>query len=271
MSIRNSEKDKTIYSLPFQTFPAFLSPFFVHSPAPSLEDCLQSGRYRCLDQTTWEDHQEYPWHADRKTYDICKECKNQSNNGHNANKSPVINAHLGLKKALSLSFFKWINDGNSSIMLRPSSIIGEWQNEHRTLQGSLCSTDLDVGSYHSRLWWPSEKLISSLWKMAAHWNGAALYFNISLSSSRPDYFTFRLLTMLRLAGRAMAQLRIKWLFTTKLIFHFATMTTCIVEGIELVVRFVNSVGSALLPLLYLRRMLTTCLLLIHFEWNTGWI
>lgn len=29
------------------------------------------------------------------------------------------------------------------------------------------------GSYHSRLWWPLVKLMSSLWKMAAHWNGAA--------------------------------------------------------------------------------------------------
>ena len=33
--------------------------------------------------------------------------------------------------------------------------------------------DLSVGSYHSRSWWPLVKLMSSLWKMAAHWKGAA--------------------------------------------------------------------------------------------------
>ena len=58
-------------------------------------------------------------------------------------------------------------------MLRPSSMMGLWQKEQRTLQGSLCSVDLEDGSYHSRLWWPFLKLMSSLWKMAAHWKGAA--------------------------------------------------------------------------------------------------
>ena len=58
-------------------------------------------------------------------------------------------------------------------MLRPSSMMGLWQNEQRTLHGSLCSVDLEDGSYHSRLWWPFLKLMSSLWKMAAHWKGAA--------------------------------------------------------------------------------------------------
>jgi hypothetical protein len=51
--------------------------------------------------------------------------------------------------------------------------MGLWQNEQRTLQGSWCSVDLVDGSYHSRLWWPFLKLMSSLWKMAAHWKGAA--------------------------------------------------------------------------------------------------
>lgn len=53
-------------------------------------------------------------------------------------------------------------------------MMGLWQNEQRTLQGSLCSVDLEDGSYHSRLWWPFLKLMSSLWKMAAHWKGAAV-------------------------------------------------------------------------------------------------
>jgi hypothetical protein len=58
-------------------------------------------------------------------------------------------------------------------MFLPSSMMGLWQKEQRTLQGSLCSIDFELGSYHSRSWCPLEKLISSLWKMAAHWNGAA--------------------------------------------------------------------------------------------------
>lgn len=33
--------------------------------------------------------------------------------------------------------------------------------------------DFSVGSYHSREWWPWVKLMSVLWKMAAHWKGAA--------------------------------------------------------------------------------------------------
>jgi hypothetical protein len=76
--------------------------------------------------------------------------------------------YLGLKNALSSSVFKWIKLGNSRIILRPSSMIGEWQYEQRTLHGSLCSIDFSVGSYHSRSWWPLVKLMSSLWKMAAH-------------------------------------------------------------------------------------------------------
>lgn len=68
---------------------------------------------------------------------------------------------------------RWIKLGNSRIMFLPSSMIGLWQYEQRTLHGSLCSTLLSVGSYHSRSWWPFWKLMSSLWKMAAHWKGAA--------------------------------------------------------------------------------------------------
>lgn len=33
--------------------------------------------------------------------------------------------------------------------------------------------DFVDGSYHSRLWWPEVKFMSVLWKMAAHWKGAA--------------------------------------------------------------------------------------------------
>lgn len=82
--------------------------------------------------------------------------------------------------------------------------MGEWQKEQRTLHGSLCSMDFVDGSYHSSEWWPCVKLMSSLWKMAAHWKGAAkqcklLEFLGCNVGKR---------TVLRLAGRAMAQLAV---------------------------------------------------------------
>jgi hypothetical protein len=62
-----------------------------------------------------------------------------------------MHTHLGLNSALaSGSSFKWTKLGNNRIMLRPSSMMGAWQYEQRTLQGNLCSMDFDVGSYHSR-------------------------------------------------------------------------------------------------------------------------
>lgn len=86
-----------------------------------------------------------------------------------------VGAHLGLNRSLSSWFSKSIRLGNNKIMFRPSSMIGLWQNEQRILQGSLCSMDFSVGSYHSKSWCPFEKLTSSLWKMAAHCSGAAIH------------------------------------------------------------------------------------------------
>ena len=57
-------------------------------------------------------------------------------------------------------------------LVRPSSMIGERQYEQVILQGSLCLVVFSPLSYHTRSWWPLVKLMSSLWKMAAHWNGA---------------------------------------------------------------------------------------------------
>lgn len=58
-------------------------------------------------------------------------------------------------------------------MFLPSSIMGEWQKEQRTLQGRWWDMDFEEGSYHSRPWWPEVKFMSVLWKIAAHWKGAA--------------------------------------------------------------------------------------------------
>ncbi len=85
--------------------------------------------------------------------------------------------HLGLNFAFASAVFKCTKLGNSKIIFLPSSIIGLWQNEQRTLHGSWCSMLLLVGSYHSKSWCPCVKLMSSLWKIAAHWNGAAITYH----------------------------------------------------------------------------------------------
>lgn len=57
-------------------------------------------------------------------------------------------------------------------MFLPSSMIGVRQYAQLTLQGSLCTQVFSELSYHPRSWWPCVKLMSSLWNIAAHWNGA---------------------------------------------------------------------------------------------------
>jgi hypothetical protein len=42
------------------------------------------------------------------------------------------------------------------------------------------------GSYHSRLWWPCVKFMSVLWKIAAHWKGAAVLSQMVSSSPSED-------------------------------------------------------------------------------------
>lgn len=74
----------------------------------------------------------------------------------------ILSTHRGLKFSRSFLDLKCIKEGNSRIMFLPSSMIGLWQNEQRTLHGNLCSAVFSVGSYHSRWWWPLVKLISSL-------------------------------------------------------------------------------------------------------------
>lgn len=72
----------------------------------------------------------------------------------------------------SAGSLKSINVGKSKIMFLPSSMIGVRQYAQLTLQGSLWTQVFSELSYQPRSWWPWVKLMSSLWKMAAHWNGA---------------------------------------------------------------------------------------------------
>lgn len=65
-----------------------------------------------------------------------------------------------------------MSEGNSKIIFLPSSMIGDLQYPQVTLHGSLCLVVFSELSYHTRSWWPLVKLMSSLWKMAAHWKGA---------------------------------------------------------------------------------------------------
>lgn len=83
-------------------------------------------------------------------------------------------AYDGSKFFLSSSFLKSMRVGKSKIMFLPSSIIGVRQYAQLTLHGSLCTHVLSDDSYQPRSWWPRVKLMSSLWKMAHHWKGAAI-------------------------------------------------------------------------------------------------
>ena len=121
--------------------------------------------------------------------------------------------YFGAKFFLASSEVNLIRLGNNSIILRPSSIIGvlpinsrsAWvwhicdqsvnryepavpvnlQCLHLTLQGNVCSSRLLSGLYHSRFWWPKWKLISSLWNIAAHWNGAPALSQSYLNEQSP--------------------------------------------------------------------------------------
>lgn len=72
----------------------------------------------------------------------------------------------------SSGVLKSIKVGNNKIMFLPSSMMGVLQYAQLTLHGSLWTQVFSELSYHPRSWWPWVKLMSSLWKIAAHWNGA---------------------------------------------------------------------------------------------------
>lgn len=123
--------------------------------------------------------------------------------------------------------------------------MGEWQKEQRTLQGSLCSMDFSVGSYHSRSWWPWVKFMSSLWKMAAHWKGAAINVRC-VTCLNP--IKMMLLTVLGLTGGAMAQLAVQRLPSAELVLDFSAMAVGLILDIEVVGLLVDTVRCALFPL-----------------------
>lgn len=159
--------------------------------------------------------------------------------------------YLGAKLSLSCWLLNLMSEGKSKIMLRPSSMIGLWQKEQRTLQGSWCSVDLEDGSYHSRSWWPFLKLMSSLWKMAAHWKGAAeaVVSTLVQGITRITRLKLSRLTMLGLACSAVAQLAIQWLLSAELVLDFAAVACGFVAGLEVLIGFVNLVGSLGLPVI----------------------
>jgi hypothetical protein len=62
-----------------------------------------------------------------------------------------------------------------------------------------------------------------------------------------DMHDWKLLTMLSLACRAMAQFGIEWNLATWLMFDFAAMTTRVVNTMGIFVRIENAVWCSLLP------------------------
>lgn len=102
--------------------------------------------------------------------------------------------------------------------------------------------------------------MSSLWKMAAHWNGAAVECQ---SYGMPSSVRVRL-TMLGLASGAMAQLRVQWLLTRQLVLDLAAVAARLVTDLEVLVGFVDSVRRSLLPLRQAFGLLTASLIFVHF-------
>jgi len=144
--------------------------------------------------------------------------------------------------------------------------MGEWQKEQRTLQGSLCSRDFSVGSYHSREWWPWVKFMSSLWKIAAHWNGAAVVQLITrLAIMLYKLEAWILHTMLCLTRRTMTQLTIQRLTPTQLIRDFPAVAISLVLDVKVLVLLVHAVWRALLPFGDTGRRLALVLRVIHFH------
>lgn len=84
--------------------------------------------------------------------------------------------------------------------------------------------------------------MSVLWKMAAHWKGAAGY---------------------------LAQLAIQRLFPRKLVLDLAAMAIGLVLDVELLVVLVYTVRGALLPLGDPRRRLAASLVLVHGDGSRG--
>lgn len=75
--------------------------------------------------------------------------------------------------------------------------------------------------------------------------------------------------VLRLAGRAVAQLGVEGLFAAELVFYLAAVAFGFVAGIELIVGLVDAVGRALLPLAESGRGLTAGLILVHGDGEVG--
>jgi hypothetical protein len=92
------------------------------------------------------------------------------------------------------------------------------------------------------------KLMSSLWKIAAHWKGAPE----SLSASRKwpwDALARR--TMESLAGCAVAVLRVQRLLPVQLVFDPAAVAAGLVKNLEVIRVLVHLVGRLELPLVVL--------------------
>lgn len=70
--------------------------------------------------------------------------------------------------------------------------------------------------------------------------------------------------MLRLAGRAMAELAVQGLLPAQLVLHLSAVAVGFIAGLELVIRLMDAVRRALLPVVSgTLGLLLACLCLIH--------
>lgn len=91
---------------------------------------------------------------------------------------------------------------------------------------------------------PDVKLMSSLWKMAAHWNGAPIHSQ-PLRPLVNEGSWIR--TMNLLTRGAMAVFGVQGLLTAQLIGDLATMATSLIPGVEVLILVVDSVWGTMLP------------------------
>lgn len=134
-------------------------------------------------------------------------------------------------------------------------MIGEWQKLHLTLHGNLCSTDFELGSYHSLA-----ILSASVPCILIHLDQSESYLQVVMPIGKVDIILMedrsplKRCRMLSLTSRAMTKLRIQRLLSRKLIFDLPTMAASLVSDMEslalLVIVMMDLVWWRLLPLFH---------------------
>lgn len=134
-------------------------------------------------------------------------------------------------------------------------MIGEWQKLHLTLHGNLCSTDFEVGSYHSLA-----ILSASVPYVLVHLYQSENHLQVVMPIGKVDIILMedrsplKRCRMLSLTSRAMTKLRIQRLLSRKLIFDLPTMAASLISDMKslalLIIVVMDLIWRCLLPLFH---------------------